>query len=96
VTRDDFEFTKPIGKGGFGKVWHVVRKRDGKPLAMKEMYKPRVLSKRSINSVVNERKLLSQLKHPLIVNMAQAFQDRENLYLVMHLHAGGDLRYHLS
>ena len=50
---------------------------------MKEMYKPRVLSKRSINSVVNERNLLAQLKHPLIVNMAQAFQDKENLYLVM-------------
>jgi len=27
--------------------------------------------------------------------MAYAFQDKENLYLVMDLMLGGDLRYHL-
>lgn len=63
---------------------------------MKEMYKARVLAKRSIHSVINERKILSQLKHPFIVNMQQAFQDRDNLYLVMDLHSGGDLRYHIA
>ncbi len=31
-----------------------------------------------------------------IVNMEYAFQDRENLYLVMDLLTGGDLRYHIS
>lgn len=31
----------------------------------------------------------------LIVNMTYAFQDRENLYLVMDLLTGGDLRYHI-
>lgn len=72
-----------MGKGGFGKVWLVTRKKDGKIFAMKEMYKPRVLSKRSISSVINERKILAQLKHPFIVNMVQAFQDNDNLYLVM-------------
>jgi serine/threonine protein kinase len=63
---------------------------------MKEMSKARVLNKRSVNSVLNERKILSQLSFPLIVNMQAAFQDRENLYLVMDLQQGGDLRYRLS
>ena len=31
-----------------------------------------------------------------IVNMIYAFQDRENLYLVMDLMPGGDLRHHIS
>ena len=31
-----------------------------------------------------------------IVNMQYAFQDRENLYLIMDLLTGGDLRYHVS
>lgn len=31
-----------------------------------------------------------------IVNMIYAFQDYENLYLVMDLLNGGDLRYHIS
>ena len=63
---------------------------------MKEMLKARVLAKRSIHSVINERKILSKLKHPFIVNMHYAFQDHENLYLVMDLHSGGDLRYHIA
>jgi serine/threonine protein kinase len=64
--------------------------------AMKEMSKARILSKKSVNSVMNERKLLSVLRHSFIVNMHYAFQDRENLYLVMDLMNGGDLRYHLG
>jgi serine/threonine protein kinase len=96
MTRDDFEFIKPVGKGGFGKVWAVTRKLDNQEFAMKEMLKARVLAKRSIHSVINERKILSQLKHPFIVNMQFAFQDSQNLYLVMDLHSGGDLRYHLT
>jgi hypothetical protein len=30
-----------------------------------------------------------------IININLAFQDRENLYLVMDLLTGGDLRYHI-
>jgi serine/threonine protein kinase len=62
-----------IGKGGFGKVWKVEKKKGDQMYAMKEMLKCRVISKRSVNSVMNERKLLSQLKHPFLVNMNYAF-----------------------
>ena len=31
-----------------------------------------------------------------LVNMHFAFQDRENLFLVMDLLTGGDLRYHVA
>ena len=60
------------------------------------MDKLRVITKRSVHSVMNERKILESLKHPFIVNMLYAFQDRENLYLIMDLMNGGDLRYHLN
>jgi len=63
---------------------------------MKEMSKSKIITKRSVNSVMNERHLLSTLKHPFLVNMVHAFQDRENLYLIMDLMPGGDLRYHIS
>ena len=39
--------------------------------------------------------MLKRLKHKFIVNMRQAFQDREALYLLMDLMPGGDLRYHI-
>lgn len=63
---------------------------------MKEMSKARIMMKRSVNSVMNERKLLANLKHPFLVNMSYAFQDQKNLYLIMDLLNGGDLRFHLA
>ena len=63
---------------------------------MKEMAKARIISKRSVNSVMNEKKFLCQLNHPFLVNMQFAFEDRENLYLVIDLMSGGDLRYHIG
>ena len=63
---------------------------------MKEMLKARVVSKRSVHSVINEKKFLSSIYHPFLVNMNYAFDDRENLYLVIDMMTGGDLRYHLA
>ncbi|CAD8137245.1 unnamed protein product [Paramecium octaurelia] len=59
------------------------------------MSKAKIIAKKSVQSVMNELQLLSQLKHNFIINMQAAFQDRDNLYLVMDLLTGGDLRYHL-
>lgn len=58
ISRSNFSFQYAIGKGGFGKVWKVERKKDHQVFAMKEMCKARVLYKRSVNSVLNERKIL--------------------------------------
>lgn len=96
VSRDHFDCIYIIGKGGFGKVWCVRMKKTQKIYAMKEMHKTKIIGKKSIHSVLNERELLSKLKHPSIVNMSYAFQDRENLYLIMDLLVGGDLRYHMG
>jgi serine/threonine protein kinase len=63
---------------------------------MKEMLKARVMHKKSITSVMNELKLLSMISSKFIVNAHYAFQDQENLYLVMDLLLGGDLRFHLA
>jgi serine/threonine protein kinase len=45
---------------------------------------------------MNERVLLTSTKHPFLVNMVYAFQDRDNLYLIMDLLTGGDLRFHIG
>lgn len=63
--------------------------------AMKQMSKARIINKRSVKSVINERQILAQLQNNHIVNMHYAFQDRDNLYLVMDYLSGGDLRFHL-
>ena len=64
VTKNHFLFHYVIGRGGFGKVWKVEKKKEKKLFAMKEMHKGRIISKRSVNSVMNEKKFLTQLRHP--------------------------------
>ena len=44
---------------------------------------------------MNELNLLKCLKDEFLINALYAFQDRENLYLIMDLICGGDLRFHL-
>ena len=60
------------------------------------MSKTKIIDRRSEISIMSERTLLSKLNNPFIVNMYFAFQDFSNLYLVMDLLSGGDLRYQLS
>ncbi|CAD8096742.1 unnamed protein product [Paramecium sonneborni] len=96
VTKSSFAFHFVIGKGGFGRVWKVELKKSRTQFAMKEMSKAKIIAKRSVNSVMNERNLLAQFKHPFLINMNYCFQDRDNLYLVMDLLTGGDLRYHIG
>lgn len=73
LTKSSFNYQYCIGKGGFGKVWKVERKKSKQPYAMKEMSKARILTKRSLKSVMNERQILTQLQNPFIVNMYYAF-----------------------
>ena len=70
-------------------------KKNNKRYALKEMSKVRIIDRHSEKSIKGERDFLSVLMHPFIVNMVCSFQDYENLYLVMDLLTGGDLRYHL-
>lgn len=96
VSRKMFGTGLAIGKGGFGKVWKVEMKKSKQVFAMKQMSKVKVICKKSVASVMNERRHLARLQHPFLVNMSYAFQDREYLYLIMDYLDGGDLRYHLG
>ena len=96
LNRNMFDFIFIIGKGGFGKVWRVKEKKTNESYALKEMSKTKIIDKKSEKSINGEREFLSYLHHPFIVNMHYAFQDHDNLYLVMDLLTGGDLRYHCS
>jgi serine/threonine protein kinase len=53
-----------IGKGGFGKVWKVMFKKNRKLYALKEMSKVKIIDRKSIKSIRAERDFLSMLHHP--------------------------------
>ena len=96
VNKNTFEYLSIIGRGGFGKVWKVYHKQKKMKYALKEMSKAKILDKKSEKSVIYERILLSKMNHPFIINMHYSFQDKDNLYIIMDLLTGGDLRYHLT
>lgn len=56
-----YNFIKVVGKGGFGRVWKVELKKTRHVYAMKVMSKAKVLAKKSVQSVMNERHLLSNI-----------------------------------
>ena len=85
VNKNAFQFCYVIGKGGFGKVWKVQYKKTKEIFALKEMSKLKIIDKKSEKSINSEREFLSKLHHPFIVNMHYAFQDKDNLYLVMDM-----------
>ena len=95
ISKSLFDFLYIIGRGGFGKVWKVRYKKTHKKYALKEMSKVKIIDRKSEKSIKNEKEFLSELHHPFLVNMICSFQDKENLYLVMDLLNGGDLRYHI-
>jgi serine/threonine protein kinase len=62
---------------------------------MKEMSKAKIIDRKSVNLIMLERDILSQLNHPFIINLHFSFQDQDKLYLVMDLVKGEDLRNYL-
>ena len=60
------------------------------------MSKAKIIDKKSTESILCEKEILSSIHHSFIVNLIYSFQDHDNLYIVMNLFSGGNLRYHLS
>lgn len=54
-----------------------------------------MIQKNSVKAIMGENQILQQLNHPLIITMDFAFQDKENLYVLMKNYNGGDLRFHI-
>ena len=73
MNKSQFRFCDLIGKGGFGHVWRIERKKFKTLYAMKQMSKARIVQRKSVVSIMNERKLLGDLKHPFLINMFFAF-----------------------
>jgi serine/threonine protein kinase len=54
------------------------------------------VAQRAVSNIIQERRLLEEIDSPFICNLRYAFQDDENLFMVLDLMLGGDLRFHLD
>ncbi|GFE53188.1 AGC kinase [Babesia ovis] len=93
LKKEDFEFVRTLGTGGFGRVILAIPKGvDGitEPCAIKRLKKHSLIVQKQVDHVVSEKLLLASVNHPFIVNMLGTFKDPQYLYIVMECVFGGD------
>ena len=56
----------------------------------------RCIKQHAVQNIIQERRLLEEIDCPFVCNLRYAFQDDENLFMVLDLMLGGDLRFHLD
>jgi len=96
---EDYLRCRVLGKGSFGKVYAMQHVTLETFRVVKEMHKGTILSKGSnvVDLLLNERKLLSELKGcPFVVKCFASCQDEKFLYMLLEFCSGGELEYHFQ
>ncbi|EGN93717.1 hypothetical protein SERLA73DRAFT_163458 [Serpula lacrymans var. lacrymans S7.3] len=100
VVVDDFEMMRVLGKGCAGKVLLVRHKLSSDLYALKAITKRHVLAHQELQHTLTEQAVLKRMaaesKDPFVVKLWWSFHDKENLFLVMDFHPGGDLATQLA
>ncbi|KAG6380673.1 hypothetical protein JVT61DRAFT_5045 [Boletus reticuloceps] len=100
VAIDDFEMMRVLGKGCAGKVLLVRQKTSSDLYALKAITKRHVLAHQELQHTLTEQAVLKRMakeaKDPFVVKLWWSFHDKENLFLVMDFHPGGDLATQLA
>jgi serine/threonine protein kinase len=95
VSVRDFTSFRVLGRGGFGAV-HACRKNNsGAIYAMKCVNKKLVKVKSALDNILEERTVLTMMHGSFVTTLKYALQDDDNLYFIMDLMLGGDLKFHL-
>lgn len=98
ITADDFEPIRVLGKGAYGTVILVEQRSTGRLYAQKVFKKASlVIHSKLVEQTKTERQILEMVnKHPFVVKLFYAFQDKERLYLILEYGMGGELFHHLE
>lgn len=84
----DFDFVRPIGEGGFGRVWLAINRTTGQPRAVKVIPRARVGSRdpagREIASLVRLEANV-HCRHPNLLTIHHVGETAEHLFYVMDL-----------
>ncbi|CAE6526501.1 unnamed protein product [Rhizoctonia solani] len=100
VVVDDFEMMRVLGKGCAGKVLLVKYRSSSELYALKAITKRHVLAHQELQHTLTEQAVLKRMaregRDPFVVKLWWSFHDKENLFLVMDFHPGGDLATQLA
>ena len=90
-TLPDFEILRTLGTGSFGRVHLVQSKHNHRFYAIKVLKKAQVVKMKQVEHTNDERRMLSDVKHPFLITLWGTFQDWKSLYMVMDFVEGGEL-----
>ena len=87
-----YDLDKELGKGQFGITYLCTEKSTGLKYACKSISKNKLQNEKAIEDVRREILILEHLTgQPNIVEFKSAYEDMQNLHLVMELCSGGEL-----
>lgn len=89
---DKYRIGKELGRGEFGITHQCFNLETGETFACKMISKSKLRTEIDIEDVRREVEIMRHLpEHPNIVTFKEAYEDKENIYLVMELCEGGEL-----
>ncbi|KAF5020231.1 hypothetical protein F66182_7748 [Fusarium sp. NRRL 66182] len=88
----DFDITVKIGIGSLSRVFMAQSKQNSKFYAIKILNKAQIVGMNKVQHTIDERRMLSHVKHPFLVRTWGSFQDCKNLYIVMDVVREGNLK----
>jgi calcium-dependent protein kinase len=92
VINQMYEMKKELGRGQSGVTYLCTEKRTGREYACKSISRAKLLSDQEIEDVRREVMILQHLSgQPNIVEFRGAYEDKQNVYLVMEVCKGGEL-----
>jgi len=92
VINNIYDMKKELGRGQSGVTYLCTEKTTGREYACKSISRAKLLSEQEIDDVRREVMILQHLSgQPNIVEFRGAYEDKQNVYLVMEVCKGGEL-----
>ena len=88
---EDLEVKNVLGEGGFGKVKLAKGKESGEYYALKAQNKQFIVDNGQKKYIMSELKLMYKLKHPNLLMLHCAMQDKKYVYFLLDLLPGGEV-----
>ncbi|TYG44721.1 hypothetical protein ES288_D11G117900v1 [Gossypium darwinii] len=91
----DYILGPRIGSGSFAVVWRSRHRQHGLEVAVKEIDK-KLLSSKVSESLLKEISILSTINHPNIIQLFEAIETEDRIFLVLEYCDGGDLAAYIQ
>lgn len=91
IKLEDLQRHQILGEGNFGQVWLSTERGKKVPYALKIQSKFELLEEGQAETVLREKDIMCQLRHPFVSSLVQTYQDKDFLYMLLDFAAGGEL-----